>query len=80
MENEITSINDVIVRSFLPRGKAFYETYASWVDYKAWNGDILKTYEELPMRIQIAWAMAARLQKKVDGKWPEKETITSEKD
>lgn len=40
-------------------GKTNYEAYKCSIGGKAWNGDILKTFEELPQNIQNAWSEGA---------------------
>ena len=40
-------------------GQVAYEAYAKAVGGKAWNGEPLKTYDELPERIKDAWSTAA---------------------
>jgi len=43
----------------LNTGEAFYKRYGSWVDNKAWNGEPLKEFMELPEKIRYAWIMAS---------------------
>lgn len=49
------------------RAKELYEAYAASVGWKAFNGDRLKFYAEVPWRIKDAWEAVA----KVTGDWEE---------
>lgn len=40
-------------------GRVLYNVYSSWVDYKAWNGEPLKPFKDLPSNIRHAWEMVA---------------------
>lgn len=40
-------------------GKTNYDAYKSSVGGKAWNGDDMKTFEEMPQNIQNAWGEGA---------------------
>lgn len=46
------------------KGRKLYDTYGSWVDHKAFDGEKLKEFDELPEIIQIAWVMTANGKKK----------------
>jgi hypothetical protein len=41
------------------RGEKLYNCYASWTDYKSFNGEDLKKFNELPDHIRMAWIMAS---------------------
>jgi len=41
------------------RGMVLYGRYSSWVDYKSFNGEDLKEFDDLPDNIKHAWIMSA---------------------
>ena len=60
MENLNTLILENINDQDIWNGRLAYKCYCSWVNGRAWDYSPLRSFDDLPEKIRVAWIMAVK--------------------